>query len=84
MNINLDLLGRKLEKYRNQLEYSLPEVANITGILAERLSKLEKGSIRPSGDEILILADLYKCDYKFFLSSEKLASFEQTETLYRM
>lgn len=84
MNINLELLGSKLEKYRNQLQYSLPEVANLTGILAERLSELEKGSIRPSGDEILILADLYKCDYKFFLSNEKLASFEQTETLYRM
>jgi Zn-dependent peptidase ImmA (M78 family) len=84
MNINLEELGKKLLKYRNQLEYTLHEVSNFTGILEERLYNLEQGNIRPSGDEILILSDLYKCDYKFFLSNEKLASFEQTETLYRM
>ena len=37
----------------------------------------------PSGDEILILADYYKCDYKFFVSNEKLAPFEQTDNLFR-
>lgn len=84
MNINLEELGKKLLKYRNQLEYSLPEIESFTGILEERISNLEKGNICPTGDEILILADLYKCDYKFFLSNEKLASFEQTDTLYRM
>ena len=37
----------------------------------------------PSGDEILILADFFKCDYYYFISNEKYTSFEQTEKLYR-
>jgi Zn-dependent peptidase ImmA (M78 family)/transcriptional regulator with XRE-family HTH domain len=84
VNINLKSLGNKLQRYRNQLEYTLLEISNLTGISEKRLSDLENGNVRPSGDELLILSDLYKCDYKFFLSNEKLASFEQTETLYRM
>jgi Zn-dependent peptidase ImmA (M78 family) len=31
----------------------------------------------------LILADFFRCDFKFFISNEKLASFEQTESLFR-
>ena len=32
---------------------------------------------------MLILADHYRCDFKFFISNEQVAPFEQTETLYR-
>jgi Zn-dependent peptidase ImmA (M78 family) len=32
---------------------------------------------------VLILADFFQCDYRFFVSNEKLAAFEQTESLYR-
>jgi hypothetical protein len=47
---------------------------------------LESGELTPTGDQILIFADFFHCDYRFFISNEKLASlasFEQTETLYR-
>jgi hypothetical protein len=37
----------------------------------------------PTGDEVLILADHYRCDFKFFISNEQSAPFEQTDTLYR-
>jgi Zn-dependent peptidase ImmA (M78 family)/transcriptional regulator with XRE-family HTH domain len=83
MTFNLKALGSKLSRYRNQFQYSLSDISIATGILEEKLFQLENGECRPSGDEILILADFYKCDYKFFLSNEKLASFEQTETLFR-
>ena len=33
--------------------------------------------------EVLILADFFQCEYRFFVSNEKLAAFEQTESLYR-
>jgi len=32
---------------------------------------------------VLILADYFKCDYKFFVSNEKLAPIEETEKLFR-
>jgi Zn-dependent peptidase ImmA (M78 family) len=54
-----------------------------TGIPVERLRDFENARAAPTGDEVLILADFFQCDYRFFISNEKLAAFEQTESLYR-
>ncbi len=83
MAINLEMLGAKLRKYRDQLQQSIGEVAQSSGIELSRLSAIELGQIEPTGDEVLILADHFKCDFKFFISNERVAPFEQTETLYR-
>lgn len=83
MTFNLHIFGDKLSRYRNQFLYSITDVAYATGISHAALAELETGNRRPTGDEVLILADFFKCDYKFFLSNEKLAPFEQTETLFR-
>jgi Zn-dependent peptidase ImmA (M78 family) len=84
MEIDLSLLGSKLLRYREQFKVSLTEVSSATGIPEETLSAVEEGKVGPTGDQILILADYYKCDFKFFISNEKLAPFEQTEILFRM
>lgn len=83
MPINLQALGSKLSKYRDQLTETLDEVAAATGIEAGRLRAIEQGATEPTGDEVLILADHYRCDFKFFISNEQTAPFEQTDTLYR-
>lgn len=83
MAINLQTLGSKLAKYRGQLKESITEVASSTGIDTTRLISIEAGQAEPTGDEVLILADHYRCDFKFFISNEQIAPFEQTETLYR-
>ena len=83
MAINLQILGSKLAKYRGQLKESIVEVASSTGIDAARLAAIEVGQAEPTGDEVLILADHYRGDFKFFISNEQVAPFEQTETLYR-
>lgn len=83
MAIDLRLLGSKLSKYRVQLQESILDVAGSTGIDVARLSQIEDGQIEPTGDEVLILADHYHCDFKYFVSNENVAPFEQTETLYR-
>src|SRR5690348_325792 len=83
MPIDQQLLGQKLRRYRTQFDRSVGEVADGTGIGAAQLEAYEAGLKAPSGDEILIFADYYKCDYKFFISNEKLAPFEETETLFR-
>lgn len=82
--MDLILLGNKLKRYREQFQASHADVAASTGIAEDRLRAFEAGQATPSGDEILILADFYKCDYKFFVSNEKLAPFEQTDTLFRL
>jgi Zn-dependent peptidase ImmA (M78 family) len=83
MTFDLSLFSSKLKKYREQLKTSLDEVSAETGISTQDLATLEGAERRPTGDEVLILADYYQCDYQFFISNEKLAPFEQTETLYR-
>src|ERR1019366_7929066 len=79
----LKTLGSKLAKYRAQLKESIIDVSASTGIDAARLAAVEGGQAEPTGDEVLILADHYRCDFKFFISNEQVAPFEQTETLYR-
>lgn len=83
MAIDLRFLGSKLAKYREQLQESHIDIAGSTGIDVGRLAQIENGQIEPTGDEILILSDHYRCDFKFFISNEQVAPFEQTETLYR-
>lgn len=65
------------------MQEQLVDVANATGIEPHRLEKLEAGHEKPTGDEILILADHFRCDFNFFISNEALAPYQQTETLYR-
>lgn len=77
------MLGAKLAKYRDQLKESVAEVGALTGIDAGRLEQIEAGAAEPTGDEVLILADHFQCDFKFFISNERVAPFEQTDTLYR-
>lgn len=62
----------------------LSDVSSQTGIGVETLAGVEEGRTTPTGDQLLILAELFHIDYKFFLSNEKKFVFEQTETLYRM
>lgn len=83
MSLDLLMMGSKLRRFRNQVEASLDEVSAATGISTKLLDDYEQARSEPTGDEILILADYYKCDFKFFISNEKLAAFEQTETLFR-
>ncbi len=81
--IDLRTLGSKLKKYRSQLTETIDDVAVATGIDPVRISSIESGQIEPTGDEILILADYFHCDFRYFISNERVAPFDQTETLYR-
>jgi Zn-dependent peptidase ImmA (M78 family) len=85
MTVSLDLteFGRKLRSYREQRQLTTSELATATGIAVGRFAGLEAGELLPTGDEVLIIADFFQCDYRFFISNEKLAAFQQTETLYR-
>jgi transcriptional regulator with XRE-family HTH domain len=69
MPLDLHLLGSKLRRYREQLQLAAAEVAGSTGLELQVLSALEEGTREPTGDELLILSDFYRCDYKFFISN---------------
>lgn len=83
MALDLVLFADKLARYCRQYLVEVHDVAAATGIGNDRLALLIEGKVTPSGDEILILADYFKCDFKFFISNEQFAPFEQTEELFR-
>lgn len=83
MSFDRPSFADKLQRYCKQLEVSVRMLAEETGISEERLEQLIDQRSDPTGDEVLILADYFRCDFKFFISNERLAPFEQTEKLFR-
>lgn len=84
MSFDYNILGKKLKKFKEQLELTSKEISTYTGIDLNRILLIEEGKVEPSGDEILIFSDFYKCDYNYFISNEKLAPYEQVSILYRI
>lgn len=85
MAIDLVALGAKCRRLRNEILAMTPEVAATrTGIDAKRLLGIEEGTIEPTGDEVLILADVYGEPVDYFITNEQSASIERATDLYRM
>lgn len=84
MPLDRAMFADKLNRYMSQFNVPVEDLSRQTGIDLERAKALLDLSAEPTGDEVLILADYFKCDFKFFISNEKLAPFEQTEALFRM
>lgn len=83
MSIDRIALGNKIKRYREQFNVSIAELSAATGITTEKIYDCENGLQEPTGDEVLVLADFFMCDYKFFVSNEKLTPLDQTEALFR-
>lgn len=83
MPIDIISLGNKLIRCRKNLNLEQSEVSEKIGLSLERLEEIEKGIREPTGDEILIFADFYRQDYKYFISNEQLSASEQVGILYR-
>src|ERR1700733_14598457 len=83
MAFDRKFFGEKLKRCRSQLELSIAEVQQKTGIDEARLTKLEEGELEPTGDEVLIFSDLFKQNYNFFISNQQKAASEQIDILYR-
>lgn len=83
MAIDKILIGSKLKRCRENLQKTIVEVEQLTGISNERIKLLEDGQREPTGDEILIFSDVYLEDYRFFISNEKLSASEKVEVMYR-
>ena len=77
-------IAQKLLRSRNNMGLDKIEVSNLTGIDVDRIEALESGIVEPSGDEILILADVYKEDFRYFISNQNLSSAETVDELYRL
>lgn len=83
MAIDLKILAIRLKKARELQSIEINAVSLATGIDYERLIQIESGNIKPTGDEVLILANFYRCDFRVFLDHNLPEPFKQTDILYR-
>lgn len=83
MALNLVVLSQRLRQAREVLAYSIEEVCKHIGIDAAHLSAIEAGEQKPSGDEVLILASFYDCDFRAFLDEELPPPVAQADILFR-
>lgn len=80
---DIGLFARKLAARREAQGFGPSELSTATGIAATRLGELERGSVEPTGDEVLILADALRVDFRFFVSSDLTAPDDQIDVLFR-
>ena len=76
-------VARKLKQARELQSLSVSAVSEATGIMAERIALVEAGELPATGDEVLILANYYRHDFRDFLDDNRPAPFEKTDILYR-
>lgn len=83
MAIDLQGIATKLRRARELQSLLVEIVGQETGISTERIILIEAGQSRPSGDEVLILANFYRHDFRDFLDDSRPAPFDKTDLLYR-
>lgn len=77
------IVARKLKQARELQSLSVSAVSEATGIVTERIALVEAGESPATGDEVLILANYYRHDFRDFLDDNRPAPFEKTDILYR-
>jgi uncharacterized protein DUF955 len=75
--------ARKLSGLRSDFGQDLDKLSVSSGIPAARLRALEHGTEEPTGDEVLILADQFRKDFRFFLDDDAKDAEADIELLFR-
>lgn len=75
--------ARKLRSLRESFGNTLDEVAESTGIGTRALQVLEAGGASPTGDEVLILADYFKCEFPWLIEDDAANPDENVTMLLR-
>jgi len=83
MPIDLKIVSERLKQCRKALDYDTTEASLASGISISRLQEIETGLHSPTGDEILILATLYKCDFLQLIDQTLPAPSDLTDILFR-
>lgn len=83
MTFDLQLFAHKLSGLRTRLAIPAADLSDQTGIAVDRLAALEAGTAEPNGDEVLILADALRCDFRMLVSNVQKSTFDRTEKLFR-
>lgn len=83
MNFDLELFAKKLKEEMELLEYSAEELQSKCRIPVTRINAFLRAESIPVGDEILIISDVFRVDYIYFISNDVKSQFEKTYKFYR-
>ena len=83
MAIDPITVARKLKQARKLQYLTLSKVSSATGISYKRINLIESEQVNASGDELLILANYYRHDFRDFIDKTRPEPFKQTKILYR-
>lgn len=75
--------ARKLRGLREQYGNTLSEVAERTGIGTQTLQAMETGNATPTGDEVLILTDFFRCEFSWLIEDDAINPDEKATMLLR-
>ncbi len=75
--------SQKLSNLRQSFGNSFKDVSNATGIPIQSLQGFESGGKTPSGDDILILSDFFKCEFAWLIEDDELNPDENIISMLR-
>jgi len=75
--------SRKLAALRTEFSEDIQTVARLCGLPVGRLENLERGVVTPTGDEILIIADHFKRDFRYLLDDDAEDTGHDLDVLFR-
>ena len=70
MRFTAKAFAHKLSAMREGFSQELADVSSATGIAPPRLELLEGGDVAPTGDEVLMLADHFRRDFRFLIDDD--------------
>lgn len=70
MPFTTQAFARKLSDLRASFGETLGDVVAAVGIGSQALQALEAGTAMPTGDEVLILADYFKCEFSWLIEDD--------------
>ncbi len=83
MSFDYRLLGRKLREARGSLLIEPREAAEHLGIGVDEYVRIETGERAATGDEVVLLASLFRRDFRYFVTGDYPSPESQIQEMFR-
>ncbi|OKH55579.1 hypothetical protein NIES2101_04145 [Calothrix sp. HK-06] len=83
MTFDYEVLGRKLKDARESLLITPQNSASRLKVSLQEYLDIEAGTNRITGDQLLLLAVLYRRDFRYFVAGDYLSAESQVQEMFR-
>lgn len=84
MTFDYVLLGKKLRELREDLKINVLEASARIQISVDEYLKIESGEKKATGDQIVLLANLYQEDFRYFVTGDYPSARSQITEMFRL